>query len=98
MNTVYFSIETLRKHPTSPFLNRVCLEECDFPEINYRVPKGMRIIIPASGIMKNPRYFPNPETFDPERFSSENIESRSPYVFLPFGQGPRSCIGNLIII
>lgn len=91
----YLFTETLRKHPSSPFLNRICVEECDLPDLNYRVPKGMRIMISASGTMRNPKFFPEPDKFDPERFTSENTESRSPYVYLPFGQGPRSCIGKI---
>lgn len=87
--------ETLRKHPSSPFLNRICIEECQLPGVDYRVPKGMKILIPATGIMRNEKYYPNPDKFDPERFNGENVESRSPYVFLSFGQGPRSCIGKL---
>lgn len=88
--------ETLRKHPTSPFLNRVCVEDCNYPELNFHVEKGMRVLICASGIMRNAIFFPNPEKFDPERFAEESVESRSPYVYLPFGQGPRSCIGKSV--
>ena len=55
-------------------------------------------MISASGIMRNPKFYPNPDKFDPERFTPENIESRSSYVYLPFGQGPRSCIGKYLKI
>ncbi|KAL7304964.1 hypothetical protein TKK_0002759 [Trichogramma kaykai] len=85
--------ETLRKHPTSPFLNRICTEDCEFPSVNMNVQKGTKIMISASGIMRNSNFYPDPDKFDPERFSQENIDSRNPYTFLPFGQGPRSCIG-----
>jgi cytochrome P450 len=44
-------------------------------------------------IMKDEKYFSNPEKFDPENFSPEKKAERSPYTFLAFGQGPRNCIG-----
>ncbi len=44
-------------------------------------------------IMKDEKYFSNPEKFDPEHFSPEKKAERSPYTFLAFGQGPRNCIG-----
>ena len=51
------------------------------------------ILIPAYGIHKDERYYPNPEQFNPEHFSKKAKQSRSPFTFLGFGQGPRACIG-----
>ena len=45
------------------------------------------------GIQHDPEYYPNPEKFDPERFSEANKSKRRPCTFLPFGDGPRNCIG-----
>jgi len=45
-------------------------------------------------IMKDEKYFSNPEKFDPDNFSAEKKAARSPYTFLAFGQGPRNCVGK----
>lgn len=42
----------------------------------------------------NPDYFPDPESFDPERFTEENKRDRPSCVYLPFGEGPHACIGE----
>lgn len=52
-------------------------------------------MISVTGLQSDPNIFPDPEKFDPTRFSKENVATRSPYVYLPFGDGPRVCIGNL---
>ncbi|XP_046751467.1 probable cytochrome P450 6a14 [Diprion similis] len=85
--------ETLRKYPAIPILNRECTDEIDLPGTGLRVAKGTAIIIPVYGIHSDPGVFPEPEKFDPERFTEENIASRHQYHYLPFGEGPRNCIG-----
>ena len=54
----------------------------------------MRVVISAAGIQGNPEHFPDPEKFDPERFTKQNIAQRNSYVTLGFGDGPRHCIGK----
>lgn len=60
---------------------------------SHVIPKGMVVLIPAYAIHHDPEYFPDPEKFDPERFSIENKKTRHPFSYLPFGEGPRNCIG-----
>ncbi|KAL7302463.1 hypothetical protein TKK_0005111 [Trichogramma kaykai] len=91
--------ETLRKYPGAPLTNRVCTKDYDFPPAmdgcpGYRMKKGQALVIPVYGFHTDPRYFPEPEKFDPERFSPENKVKIDPYTYLPFGIGPRECIGK----
>lgn len=50
--------------------------------------------LPTYAIQNDPKYFENPEKFDPERFSDENKDKIQPCTFFPFGVGPRNCIGS----
>ncbi|XP_066904056.1 probable cytochrome P450 6a14 [Halyomorpha halys] len=84
--------ETTRKYPTLPTLVRQCTKSVTLPT-GQKIEQDTMIIIPVWSLHHDPQYFPNPEKFDPERFSEENKESIVPYTFLPFGEGPRMCIG-----
>ncbi|KAG6804563.1 cytochrome P450 6k1 [Apis mellifera caucasica] len=85
--------ETLRKYPPVVILNRICTNDVKLSTTDFCIPKGTCIAIPVFGLHRDSNIFPNPEKFDPERFSEENIKTRHPYVYLPFGEGPRICIG-----
>ncbi|XP_076381684.1 cytochrome P450 9e2 [Megalopta genalis] len=91
--------ETLRKHAVVPFLDRLCVEQFELPAAgpgykSVTINPGDALWIPTFALNNDPEYFPNPEKFDPERFSEENKARIAPYTFLPFGIGPRMCIGN----
>ncbi|CAH1391334.1 unnamed protein product [Nezara viridula] len=85
--------ETMRKYPTLPALMRRCVIPFTMPD-GGKIQKGDQIFIPIWSLQHDPQYFPDPEKFDPERFSQENERNIIPYTYLPFGGGPRMCIGN----
>lgn len=62
------------------------------------IPKNLKIFIPIFGIHRDPDIYPKPDVFDPERFNDEAIQTRHPMHYLPFGDGPRNCIGKMIYI
>ncbi|KAK4878612.1 hypothetical protein RN001_011118 [Aquatica leii] len=86
--------EVLRKYPPLSFLNRVCTEEYLIPNTDITLKKGTNVLISIMGIHHDPEYFPEPEKFDPERFSLENKQKLNHFSYMPFGEGPRLCIGS----
>jgi cytochrome P450 family 4 subfamily V len=58
------------------------------------LPKGVDILISIADIHRDPECFPNPDEFDPERFSPERAGYLTPSAFIPFSVGIRNCIGN----
>jgi cytochrome P450 family 6 len=86
--------ETLRKYPALPVLNRECTKDYQIPGTDIILEKGMATVIPVLGLHYDPKYYPDPERFDPERFTEDEKARRHHYVYLPFGEGPRICIGK----
>lgn len=84
----------MRLHPVGPITSRKCTKDYTFPNTNLKIKAGTSVFIPIIGFHTDPQYFPNPEVFDPERFSPEEKAKRHHYTFLPFGEGPRICIGK----
>ncbi|XP_054289974.1 cytochrome P450 6k1-like [Macrosteles quadrilineatus] len=85
--------ETLRKYPPLGFLNRVCSRDYYVPQADTTIEAGTQIFISIQGLHNDPTFFPEPEKFNPERFSKENREKIKQYTYMPFGEGPRFCIG-----
>ena len=86
----------MRLHPPVASTDRTCVARhyslYGDPEIELKFQDG--VLIPIYGLHHDPKHFPNPEHFDPERFSEENKHRIHPYTYMPFGAGPRSCIGK----
>lgn len=72
---------------------RIASRDYKIPNSNLIIPEGTFTGIPTSAIHNDPDYYPEPQIFDPERFNEENKVNRHPMAFLPFGDGPRNCIG-----
>lgn len=62
------------------------------PDSNMMIEKGISVVIPVYAIHHDPEYYPDPETYDPERFSPDETKKRHPMAWLAFGEGPRNCI------
>ncbi|KAG8145730.1 putative Cytochrome P450 3A24-like protein, partial [Naja naja] len=82
--------ETFRLYPPGTRLERICKKTVELHGVT--IPKGTVVMIPAYVLHRMPEYWSEPEEYRPERFSKENKESLDPYMFLPFGAGPRNCI------
>ncbi|XP_016958607.1 cytochrome P450 9b2 [Drosophila biarmipes] len=90
--------ESLRKWSLAPITDRICTKDYTLTDEDgsklFDFKAGDRVIIPITGLHLDERYFPEPRKFDPERFSEERKGELVPYTYLPFGVGPRNCIGN----
>lgn len=83
--------ESLRLFPVAGRIERTCKKDV---EVNgVFIPKGTVVMVPSFVLHRDSAYWPEPEEFHPERFSKKNKDSINPYIYLPFGTGPRNCIG-----
>ena len=83
--------ETLRLYPPGWMMARIAKEEDEIG--GYRIPEGSRVAVSPYLIHRNPEVWPAPARFDPERFSPERADGRHRFSHIPFGGGPRGCIG-----
>ncbi|KAF2894283.1 hypothetical protein ILUMI_11888 [Ignelater luminosus] len=91
--------ESLRKWPPSVAVDRMCVKPYTIQPANsnenpLQLNQGDTVIFPTMGLHRAPEYFPEPDRFDPDRFIDNNKDSVNIYAYIPFGSGPRSCIGN----
>ncbi|XP_035315065.1 cytochrome P450 4V2 isoform X2, partial [Cricetulus griseus] len=84
--------ETLRIFPSVPLFARSLSEDCEVA--GYKISKGTEAVLIPYALHRDPKYFPDPEEFQPERFFPENSKGRHPYAYVPFSAGPRNCIGQ----
>lgn len=85
--------ESLRKYPPGALLVRMATSPYAVPDTNITIDKNTLVMIPVYAIHHDPEIYPDPETFKPERFEPAVVHSRPSCSFLPFGEGPRNCIG-----
>ncbi|XP_043278294.1 cytochrome P450 9e2-like [Venturia canescens] len=91
--------ETLRIYPIGLIVERMCVKTFELPPAlpgakPITIEPGQTIWFPVFSVHRDPKYYPNPEKFDPERFMSTSKTDIDPFTYIPFGQGPRMCIGN----
>lgn len=84
--------EAMRLYPPAWAISRQPIEDDEVG--GYRIPAGTTVLISPYVTHRNPRYWESPEVFDPERFLLERSAGRPEFAYLPFGGGPRKCIGD----
>ncbi|KAH8419833.1 hypothetical protein KR009_003099 [Drosophila setifemur] len=84
--------ESLRLYPSVPMIGRHINE--DIVLDGKLIPANTDVVILIYNAQRDPDYFPEPDKFDPERFSSERKGEINPFAFTPFSAGPRNCIGQ----
>ena len=94
-------VETLRLWPPAFQTDRCCNRDYTIQAKNPNedtliVEKYMMTVIPILAIHRDPQYYPEPERFDPERFNDEYKPKIVPGTYMPFGIGPRNCIGTTL--
>jgi len=85
--------EAMRLYPPAWGVGRRAIADCEIG--GYRVPAGSNVFILQWITQRDPRFFPDPERFDPERWREDPVRSgKIPrFAYLPFGGGPRVCVG-----
>lgn len=91
--------EVMRLFPIATFMDRMCVKDFELPPARpgdkpFTVKAGMNVWIPVIGIHRDPKYYENPLKFDPDRFYENHKAVTSSGAYMPFGLGPRMCIGN----
>ncbi|KAI8981092.1 cytochrome P450 [Pilobolus umbonatus] len=89
--------ETLRLHPPVRVLGKYCKKDCIVPG-GYKVKAGDSLLVHVHCLHRNEKEFPDPEKFDPDRWTSEEEQKRSRFSWLPFSTGPRGCIGMVFAL
>jgi cytochrome P450 len=84
--------EAMRLYPPAYALGR--LSETDDEIGGYSIPAGSYVVVSQFATHRHPRFWENPEAFDPTRFTPERERARHPHAYFPFGAGPRACIGS----
>lgn len=84
--------EALRMFPAAPLMFRRAMADTSYKQYNFKA--GNQVVIDIAAIHHSPKYWNNPESFDPARYSPERMEQKThPYLWIPFGAGAHTCIG-----
>lgn len=93
--------EALRLHPTVPFMDRLTTQKTkltgttkDGKQIDVSLDVGVPVIVSMMGLHHDEAYYPEPNAFKPERFLLDSKANIPKFAFLPFGEGPRICLGG----
>jgi cytochrome P450 family 6 len=81
-------------YPPAMTMNRQCTKNYQMPGSDLKLESGTIVTVPIYALHRDPQYWPEPDRFDPERFTEQNKKNRTPYTYMPFGEGPRICIGE----
>ncbi|MDK1389264.1 cytochrome P450 [Sinorhizobium sp. 7-81] len=85
-------LEAMRLFPPAPIITRTAIN--DFRLDRYLIPAGTVFFIPIYALHRKADLWPDPESFEPTRFDPENTRTRHRYAYMPFGAGPRVCLGS----
>ncbi|XP_026753945.1 cytochrome P450 6B6-like [Galleria mellonella] len=86
--------EAMRIFPSLGFLARTCRRKYTFPGTDLSIDEGVNIFIPIEAFHNDPQYWSKPQEFRPERFHPDEFNEIQRSIYLPFGDGPRNCIGG----
>ncbi|XP_063368031.1 cytochrome P450 6B2-like [Cydia amplana] len=86
--------EAMRMFPSLGFLIRECARTYTIQEVDVTIDEGTGIVIPLQALHNDPIFWDQPEEFRPERFHPDELNSIQKQIYLPFGEGPRVCIGE----
>ncbi|MBI1199347.1 MAG: cytochrome P450 [Phenylobacterium sp.] len=84
--------EAMRLYPSLPLMSRICAEDVEVGGLEVK--KGTFVFIPVYAIHRHRRLWRDPDAFDPDRFGPAESAGRHRFAYLPFGGGPRVCIGQ----
>ncbi len=84
--------ETMRLYPPAWAVGRRTIEDDEIG--GFHIPKKTDVMLMPFATHRDPRFWENPEGFDPDRFLPENVAKRHKFAFFPFAAGPRMCIGS----
>lgn len=91
---IFVGLEILRKYPPLGMVIRQTNKNYKIPDTEIVIPADTSVVISVYGIHTDAKYYENPEEFRPERFTEQEKAKRPNYTYLPFGDGPRGCIGR----